>query len=221
METAAKEISSEDGEVLLITVDVGDSEPMFSAVKSIEDKWGRLDILFADAGVNGVWAPLQELRVEEWDETIRINLRGTFLTVKAALPLLQKQGGSIIVTSSVNGTRMFSNAGASAYATTKAAQAAFAKMLAVELGKQKIRVNVICPGKIETDINDNTDDRAPEGLAPRVEFPEGNIPLTAERPGTAQHRWLNSSSSWLRTLQVTFAGQRSSSMEHNRSSRDE
>jgi NAD(P)-dependent dehydrogenase (short-subunit alcohol dehydrogenase family) len=173
------------GDGVALVADVGNPVGIFAAVKKLQRKWNRLDIVFANAGVNGVWAPLEDLKVEEWDETMRINLRGTFLTVKAALPLLRERGGSVIVTSSVNGTRMFSNAGASAYATTKAAQAAFAKMLAVELGRHHIRVNVICPGRIETEISDNTEDRAPVSLAPKVEFPEGNIPLTGNRAGTA------------------------------------
>ena len=182
----AKEIQREGGEAIALTGDVGDANEMFAAVRKLQRKWKRLDIVFANAGVNGVWAPLEKLTVEQWDETMRINLRGTFLTIKAALPLLSKRGGSVVVTSSVNGTRMFSNAGASAYATTKAAQVAFAKMLAVELARHKIRVNVICPGRIDTEIEENTEDLAPEALKPKVEFPEGNIPLTGKRAGTSE-----------------------------------
>jgi NAD(P)-dependent dehydrogenase (short-subunit alcohol dehydrogenase family) len=182
----AKEIQGESGEAMPLTADVGDAKEMLGAVRKLQRKWNRLDIVFANAGVNGVWAPLEKLTVEQWDETMRINLRGTFLTIKAALPLLSKRGGSIIVTSSVNGTRMFSNAGASAYATTKAAQVAFAKMLAVELARHKIRVNVICPGRIDTQIDENTEDIAPETLKPKVEFPEGNIPLTGKKAGTSE-----------------------------------
>ena len=59
-------------------------------------------------------------------------------------------------------------------------------LLAVELGRKQIRVNAICPGSIETEIDENTQDRAPEGLAPKVEFPEGEIPLTGKVPGTAE-----------------------------------
>ena len=94
---------------------------MESAFKKLHRKWKRLDVIFANAGVNGVWAPITKLKIEEWDETIRINLRGTFLTMKLGLPYLADRGGSVIITASVNGTRMFSNVGASAYATTKAA----------------------------------------------------------------------------------------------------
>ena len=102
-----------------------------------------------------------------------------------ALPLLRRRGGSIIITSSVNGTRVFSNAGASAYSASKAGQVAFAKMAALELAKHKIRVNVICPGAIETGIEDSTEKRNIEEAQEPVEFPEGAIPLTDGAPGKA------------------------------------
>ncbi len=181
----AREVTNAGGEALPLTADVADEAAMERAFKKLHRTWKRLDIIFANAGVNGVWAPISKLKIEEWDETIRINLRGTFLTVKLAMPYLTKRGGSVIFNASVNGTRMFSNVGASAYASTKAAQVALAKMLAVELGKQHIRVNVICPGSIETEIDENTENRAPKSTAPKVEFPEGKIPLTGKRPGTA------------------------------------
>jgi NAD(P)-dependent dehydrogenase (short-subunit alcohol dehydrogenase family) len=185
VEQLARKIAKAGGQAIPLVADVGDAAAMKSALKKLHRKWKRLDVIFANAGVNGVWAPIAKLKIEEWDETIRINLRGTFLTMKLAMPYLAERGGSVIFTASVNGTRMFSNVGASAYATTKAAQVAFAKMLAVELGRQHIRVNVICPGSIETEIDENTEDRAPESIAPKVEFPEGQIPLTGKRPGTA------------------------------------
>ncbi len=181
----ARQIAKDGGEALALTADVGHADEVFAAVRKLRRKWKRLDIVFANAGINGVWAPLEDLKIEEWDETMRINLRGTFVTIKAALPLLTERGGSIIVTASVNGTRMFSNAGASAYATTKAGQVALAKMLAVELARHRIRVNAVCPGRIETEINDNTRARAPESLAPIAEYPEGDIPLTGQRAGRA------------------------------------
>ena len=104
--------------------------------------------MYANAGINGVWAPITEIEDEEFDRTIAINLRGTFLTIKYAVPYLEKQGGAVLVTSSVNGTRVFSNTGATAYSTSKAGQVAMVKMLAVELGQKGIRVNAICPGAI-------------------------------------------------------------------------
>lgn len=182
----AQSIGREGGEALPLVADVAGAGALRQAVKKLHAKWKRLDIVLANAGVNGTWAPLEKLTLRDWDETVNINLRGTFLTIKLALPYLSKRGGSVIVTSSVNGTRMFSNVGASIYATTKAGQSALARMLAVELARHRIRVNVVCPGAIDTEISENTK-AAPgrQSLAPKVEFPEGKIPLTGRMPGHA------------------------------------
>jgi NAD(P)-dependent dehydrogenase (short-subunit alcohol dehydrogenase family) len=85
----------------------------------------------------------------------------------------------------VNGTRMFSNTGATAYAVSKGGQVVLTKMLAVELAKYKIRVNVICPGAIDTDIEENTEQENLEDIRLPVEFPKGMIPLTGKEPGTS------------------------------------
>ncbi len=91
-----------------------------------------------------------------------------------------------VVTASVNGTRLFSNSGATAYATSKAGQVALSKMLALELAPHKDRVNVICPGAITTEIADNTEKRDLDSIKYPVEFPRGHVPLTGGRPGTAE-----------------------------------
>lgn len=186
LEETAAEIEETGSKALVLTGDVSDSKAMAEAIRQITQTWNQLDIVFANAGVNGVWAPLDQLTVQDWEKTIGINLTGTFLTVKESLPLLKKQGGSIIVTSSVNGTRMFSNTGASAYATSKAGQVAFARMMALELAQFGIRVNTICPGAITTSIDENTKQRNLEGIRLPVEFPEGQIPLTDGEPGTSE-----------------------------------
>ena len=93
-----------------------ESQEVEAAVRQAAERWGRLDMVFANAGINGTWAPIDKITPEEWDQVMDINLKGTYLTVHHAVPYLRKQGGSIVITSSVNGTRMFSNVGASAYA---------------------------------------------------------------------------------------------------------
>jgi NAD(P)-dependent dehydrogenase (short-subunit alcohol dehydrogenase family) len=178
-------IRREGGEAIAVQGDVSRYESVEKAIGEAAGKWGRLDVVFANAGINGVWAPIEELKPEEWDETIAINLSGTFYTIKAAVPYLKRQGGSVIVTSSVNGTRVFSNSGATAYSSTKAAQVALTQMLALELAKDKIRVNVICPGAVETEIEESTERRDLEKAAEPVEFPRGSIPLTDGKPASA------------------------------------
>jgi len=174
------------GRGMAVTADISKADELTRAVEQVTARWDRLDILFANAGINGVWAPIEDLKPEEWEQTISINLTGTFLTLRAAVPYLKRRGGSVIITSSVNGTRMFSNVGASAYATSKAGQVAFAKMMALELAKHRVRVNVICPGAIETEIDDSTERRNLEKAQEPVEFPEGQIPLTDGQSGSAE-----------------------------------
>jgi NAD(P)-dependent dehydrogenase (short-subunit alcohol dehydrogenase family) len=180
------QIQDADGEAMSVIADISQPAQMQKAVQQVVNEWGRLDIVFANAGINGVWAPLEELEPDEWDKTINVNLKGTFLTVKYAVPHLKKQGGSVIITSSVNGTRIFSNTGATAYSCTKAAQVAFTKMVAVELAEHRVRVNVICPGAIETNIDENTEQRDLDKIREPVEYPEGSIPLTDGKPGSSE-----------------------------------
>jgi len=179
-------IEQAGGEAMAVLADISQPDQMERAVQQIVDRWGRLDVVFANAGINGVWAPLEDLTPEEWDRTLSINLKGTFLTVKYAVPYLKRQGGSVIVTASVNGTRIFSNTGATAYSCSKAAQVAFTKMTALELAPHKIRVNVICPGAITTEIDENTEQRNLEAVRIPVEYPRGSQPLTGGKPGTSQ-----------------------------------
>jgi NAD(P)-dependent dehydrogenase (short-subunit alcohol dehydrogenase family) len=185
IEQTRDEITHTGGSALACVADVSDAASMEGAIRDIRDTWGRLDIVVANAGINGLWAPLEELTVAEWDKTMNVNLRGTFLTVRSALPLLRISGGSVVVVSSVNGTRIFSNTGATAYACSKAAQVVFARMMALELAPHRIRINTICPGAIETAIADNTTRRDLDEIRPKVEFPAGRIPLTDGAPGTA------------------------------------
>ena len=186
LKAVVSDIQATGGEAMILKADISQPEEMQQAVEQLVNQWGRLDIVFANAGINGVWASLEDLTPQEWDKTIDVNLKGTFLTVKYAVPHLKKQGGSVIVTSSVNGTRMFSNTGATAYACTKAAQVAFTKMVALELAEQKIRVNVICPGAIDTNIDQNTERRELDEIRQPVDYPEGQIPLTDGKSGTSE-----------------------------------
>ncbi|MEX0794239.1 MAG: SDR family NAD(P)-dependent oxidoreductase [Pirellulaceae bacterium] len=186
LDAVTAQIEKEGGEVLPLKANLRNPEEVERAAQAVVDKWGEIDIVVANAGINGTWAPLEDLSVEEWDLTQEVNLRGTFLTLKYAVPHMQKKGGSIVIVSSVNGTRMFSNTGASAYATSKAGQVALAKMVALEFAEDKIRVNVICPGAIDTSIEEDMENRDLDEIQVPVEFPEGQIPLTGGKPGNSK-----------------------------------
>jgi NAD(P)-dependent dehydrogenase (short-subunit alcohol dehydrogenase family) len=186
LQEVARAIRSAGGTALVARTDISSDADMRALFERIRDESGRLDCVFANAGVNGTWAPLEDLTVEEWDKTSAINLRGTFLTLHHAVALMKARGGAIIITSSINGTRTFTSAGASAYATTKAGQLALGQMAALELAKHRIRVNVICPGAIESEIADNTSQRNTEEAEVAAEYPEGDVPLTGGRPGRAE-----------------------------------
>ncbi|NLX03621.1 MAG: SDR family oxidoreductase [Phycisphaerae bacterium] len=182
----AERIKNDGGEAVALTADISKPPQIKKAIDRLADRWGRLDIVFANAGINGVWAPIEELEPDEWDKTLEVNLKGTFLTVKYATPYLKRNGGSVIITSSVNGNRIFSNTGATAYSCSKAGQVAFTQMIALELAKHRVRVNAICPGAIKTEISESTQHRDLEHLGTPVEFPEGRIPLTRGEPGTSE-----------------------------------
>jgi NAD(P)-dependent dehydrogenase (short-subunit alcohol dehydrogenase family) len=183
--STAERIKERGGEALPLEGDVSSNDDLASALEQIDKQWGRLDIVVANAGINGVWAPLEHLSEQDWQKTLDVNLKGTFLTVKHALPLLKKQGGAIVIVSSVNGTRMFSNTGATAYSCSKAGQVVFSRMAALELAKHRIRVNAVCPGAIDTQIGENTQQRSLESAREPVVFPEGQIPLTDGKAGSA------------------------------------
>jgi len=183
---ALAEIRSAGGEGMVLVADVSDEAGMESAVQKLLDERNGLDIVVLNAGINGAWAPIDDLKPAEFDKTIAVNLRGTYLTLHYTVQAMKKSGGSIIVISSINGTRTFTTPGATAYSATKAAQLAMVQQLALELGRHGIRINAVCPGAIDTEINDNTKVRKRRQAEVPVEFPEGDIPLTGGKAGTAE-----------------------------------
>lgn len=186
-EAVAAEIRRTGGRAAALAADVAVEGEVERATADLAREFGRLDLVFANAGVNGVWAPIDEIAPAEWDRTVATNLRGAFLTLHYAVPHLKRAGGgAVVITASVNGTRNFSNAGATAYSCTKAAQVAMAKMLALELAKFRIRVNVVCPGAIRTEIGESTTRRDIAVAGEPADYPRGKIPLTDGEPGSAE-----------------------------------
>ncbi len=186
VEATAERVRAAGGEALALEGDVSNPKDVDRVIGEIDKRWGRLDVAFAHAGINGLQAPLDEIPPDEWRKTISVNLDGTFYTLRYAVPLLKRQGGSIVVTSSINGNRKFTSWGSSAYSSSKAGQVALVKMAALELAKHRIRVNAVLPGAISTEIEDNTQERHLERAKEPVEFPEGAIPLTDGDPGSPE-----------------------------------
>jgi len=185
LEPTVAQIAEAGSEGCALKCDVGVEEEIRNAYSEIEKRWGRLDIVVANAGINGVWAKLEELDLEEWNATIQANLTGTFLTVKHAVePLRRSGGGSVIIVSSINGNRCFNLRGTTAYSTSKAGQVAFAKIVAPELALQGIRVNVICPGSVKTSIGESTQVKGDLKVGYRQANPATRVPITQGQAAT-------------------------------------
>ncbi|TKC98893.1 SDR family NAD(P)-dependent oxidoreductase [Polyangium fumosum] len=134
--------------VAMATGDVTEEADVARAVAACLDAFGRLDIVFANAGVEGVVKPITDVTAEELDEVYRVNVRGTFFTLKHSAPPMVKQGkGSIIVNSSILG--LSGMAGLSAYAMSKHAVTGLMRSAALELAPVGVRVNSIHPAAVD------------------------------------------------------------------------
>ena len=141
------------GEKVRFTVtDVSVEDDVAAMTELALDAFGRLDIVFNNAGIGGAFGPITELEVDDWDTTFHVLVRSVFLGTKHAAKVLieQGQGGSIINTASIAG--MGGGAGPQAYSAAKAAVVSLSKTTAVELAPHDIRVNAICPGIIFTPL---------------------------------------------------------------------
>jgi NAD(P)-dependent dehydrogenase (short-subunit alcohol dehydrogenase family) len=182
----AERIQASGGRALAATADVGDEQQISAAIAQTVNAFGGLHIVFANAGINGMQCPIEEMSLDEWRATINTNLTGTFLTVKHSIPHLRAAGGgSIVVTSSINGSTTFGLPGYSCYSTSKAGQVAFTKMAAVELARWGIRVNAILPGGVRTNIDERTYRRNLEPITYDLRLPNVWPPLHG-RQATAE-----------------------------------
>ncbi|ACS55948.1 MULTISPECIES: SDR family oxidoreductase [Rhizobium] len=145
LDKAAAEIG---GSAAAIVADVADLDALDALYAEVGKRFGRIDVIFANAGVNNL-APFEAVTVEDFDTQFNANVRGLFFTVQKALPLLS-DGASVILNASVahgKGTPMHS-----VYAATKAAVRSFARSWTTDLKHRKIRVNSLSPGLVETPI---------------------------------------------------------------------
>jgi NAD(P)-dependent dehydrogenase (short-subunit alcohol dehydrogenase family) len=138
---------------IAVRADVTQPEDCTAMVKAAQDRFGKLDVVFANAGVGGDKAEFLDMPIEEWDRVMGVNIRGLALTCKAAAPaLIDADGGSIVLMGSSTGG-WDSILGSGAYMTSKEAVKAMARNLALELARYRIRVNAVCPGIIETPLS--------------------------------------------------------------------
>lgn len=140
------------GEAIGIVSDVRDAASLRSAVKIIMDKWGKLDVLIANAGV-GHFGSIMDITPELWNETIDINLTGVFNSVQACVPALKESKGYIITLASLAGTNFF--AGGSAYNASKFGLVGFTQAMMLDLRHEGINVSTIMPGSVATYFNDH------------------------------------------------------------------
>ena len=135
-----------------IAADIRNSNDVKNVVNKTIKKFGRLDILVNNAGIFPRIKQLHEIDEDEWNEVLDVNLTGQFRFTKEAIPHLQKTSGSIINISSDAGIKAYQGFNADAYSASKAALILLTKCWALEYSKDKIRVNCICPGVVDTDM---------------------------------------------------------------------
>ncbi|MEO2072932.1 MAG: SDR family oxidoreductase [Zunongwangia sp.] len=149
---AAKELESK-GEIIGLEADVRDYESQQKAVQSAVDKFGKIDLLVANAGV-GKFNSIEDMTPEEWNATIETNLTGVFYSVKSTLSELVKTEGYIVTISSLAGTNYF--AGGAAYNASKFGLTGFSQAVMLDLRQKGIKVSTIMPGSVATHFNGHT-----------------------------------------------------------------
>lgn len=152
VEKAEKELKQYSEKVLGIVSDVRSLNNEQNAVKSILEKFGRLDFVIANAGL-GVFKPVDQLSPEEWNAMIETNLTGVFYTLKASVEELKKTEGYYITVSSLAGTNFFENG--TGYNASKFGVVGFTQAAMIDLRKYNIKATVIMPGSVATHFNGN------------------------------------------------------------------
>jgi NAD(P)-dependent dehydrogenase (short-subunit alcohol dehydrogenase family) len=142
------------GDCLFVKTDVSRASEVEALIQTTTERFGRLDIAFNNAGVEGVWAPITRQSEEDWDRTIDINLKGVWLSLKYEIRQMLKQGGSGAIVNMASITGMVGAVGAAAYSASKHGVIGLTQTAALENAKSGIRINAVCPGFTETPMAD-------------------------------------------------------------------
>ena len=152
VDNAAAKISGDSSKVLGIVSNVRNFEDEENAVSAIKNHFGQLDFVVANAGL-GVFKPIDQLEIEEWNDMIDTNLTGVFHTLKASVEELKKSEGYFISISSLAGTNFFENA--SGYNASKFGAVGFTQAAMLDLRKYNIKISTIMPGSVATNFNNH------------------------------------------------------------------
>src|ERR1700751_124450 len=159
IDAVVKEISAAGGKAIGFATDVTKRAEVEVLIKRAIDSFGRVDVLLNNAGIMPI-APIEALKVEEWDRQIDVNVKGLLYGVAAALPhMLKQKSGHIINITSVFGIKVFAPGG-TVYCATKAAGRALTEGLRVELHSKNIRWTMISPGAVATELSESSSEEA-------------------------------------------------------------
>lgn len=155
-----KQISAQNGDAFFIACDVSDETQVKEMIQKAVGKYGKIDILFNNAGVMLPSMEIERMPVEDWKKTFDINITGMFFVTKYAKPYIVQQKGTIINNASIAGLQHYAAGRSYAYSASKAAVIQFSHQMAKNYGEEGVRVNCICPGIVDTPILGNRDRNA-------------------------------------------------------------
>ena len=161
-EELAAELAAADHEAVAIEVDVADEASIAAAITRAEAYFGRIDVMFNNAGEGGGDHAIAEMAASAWDDVIAVNLRGVFLGCKHGVPALKRAGGGAIVNMGSSTGRHDTITGGAVYMASKAGVEAMTKSLALQVAPLGIRANTICPGIIQTQLSFRQQERGDE-----------------------------------------------------------